>query len=85
MSTNSRLRHFSWIAFFSLMAVARLAAEPAQGRVRVYILAGQSNMEGKAKVQLLEYNYLGSARTLCAIGKAMADAVIALENGSRER
>jgi alpha-galactosidase len=31
------------------------AAEPTQGRVQVFVLAGQSNMEGKAKVQLLEY------------------------------
>ena len=30
-------------------------ASAREGKVRVYILAGQSNMEGKAKVNLLEY------------------------------
>jgi alpha-galactosidase len=31
-----------------------LLVSPAQGRIQVFILAGQSNMEGKAKVTLLE-------------------------------
>jgi len=30
-------------------------ASAAEGKVKVFILAGQSNMEGKAKVKLLEY------------------------------
>jgi alpha-galactosidase len=39
----------TWIAFAPLIHAAD------SGRVSVYILAGQSNMEGKAKMSLLEY------------------------------
>ncbi len=39
----------------SIVTVFAPGVEPADGPVKVFILAGQSNMEGKAKVQLLEY------------------------------
>jgi len=41
------------VAVVSLALVAAAVAE--DGKVKVFILAGQSNMEGKAKVSLLEY------------------------------
>jgi len=41
------------------LAVCLLSALPLRadtsGKVKVFILAGQSNMEGKAKMSLLEY------------------------------
>ena len=41
------------------LAVSLLSALPLRadtsGKVKVFILAGQSNMEGKAKMSLLEY------------------------------
>jgi alpha-galactosidase len=44
-----------WASFLILVAVRSLDAEEAKARVKVFILAGQSNMEGKAKVSLLEH------------------------------
>ncbi len=44
------------IAAVVLGVLANPCPPPAgEGKVKVYILAGQSNMEGKAKVKLLEY------------------------------
>ncbi|MCC9657572.1 sialate O-acetylesterase [Rhodopirellula halodulae] len=41
---------------FSAVSVTTVAAEPSQSKpVQVYILAGQSNMEGHAKVETLDY------------------------------
>jgi alpha-galactosidase len=42
-------------AVLSLIAVAAVGAADAKKPVKVFILAGQSNMQGKAKVALLEY------------------------------
>lgn len=56
MSRRSYTRLFliAIAAMAVLMPVARTSAA-ADGRVKVFILAGQSNMEGKAKVSLLEH------------------------------
>src|SRR4051794_21235859 len=55
-SGGSMLRHWSSLVVMALSCVA-LGARAADGPkpVKVFILAGQSNMEGKAKVSLLEY------------------------------
>ncbi len=42
-------------AILAGLLLALSPASAAEGPVKVYILAGQSNMEGKAKLQLLEY------------------------------
>jgi len=41
----------SLLAFLTLLSAAQSAERP----MKVFILAGQSNMEGKAKVSLLDY------------------------------
>jgi hypothetical protein len=53
------VRHCT-LALFSALLVSLVSssgtwAQAAAGPVKVFILAGQSNMEGKAKVSLLEY------------------------------
>ncbi len=75
----------------------------AAPRLKVYILAGQSNMQGSAHkrtfaaigdVELTaeeqrtwdrcasnaEYHYLGSGKTFVRFGKALAEAMLELEN-----
>jgi alpha-galactosidase len=42
----------TFLLIFALIPTAARAADPS---IKVFILAGQSNMEGKAKVQLLDY------------------------------
>ncbi len=60
-----------------------------QGLVKVFILAGQSNMQGHAALRTLEYliynigsergyHYLGSARIYTKMGKAFAEGMIEL-------
>lgn len=44
-----------WAAALLLVAAATLEAADTKKPVKVFILAGQSNMEGKAKLELLEY------------------------------
>ena len=44
-----------FVAFALLVLVQLAHAADADKPVKVFILAGQSNMEGKAKVQLLDY------------------------------
>ncbi|WP_372718419.1 sialate O-acetylesterase [Novipirellula sp.] len=45
-----------WFTAFSLLSVsAILAADPAKRPIKVFILAGQSNMEGHAKVETFDY------------------------------
>ncbi|EMI21617.1 protein of unknown function acetylesterase, partial [Rhodopirellula maiorica SM1] len=45
-----------WFTAFSLLWVsATLAADPAKRPIKVFILAGQSNMEGHAKVETFDY------------------------------
>ena len=48
----------------SLLAVLLAAASQAAGDVRVFILAGQSNMEGQAVVDLSGKDYNGGKGTL---------------------
>jgi len=43
---------YAWRSFY---LPQRASAWILQKKVKVFILAGQSNMEGKAKVELLEY------------------------------
>src|SRR5438132_13061644 len=40
---------------FLLLAVTLVAAPADKSAIKVFVLAGQSNMEGKAKLSLLEY------------------------------
>lgn len=105
------------LALLLTPAVPLVAADPPKP-LKVFILAGQSNMEGKAKMSLVEYqtdqlvttdafwdadasavfrkgwrehpdewnkvgsdypyHYLGSAKTMCRIGRALGEAVIEL-------
>lgn len=57
--------------------------------VKIFILAGQSNMEGKGNVALVktdvywDYHYLGSAKALSSIGQTCAQAVLDLRGESR--
>ena len=55
MTTRFRRTMLSTAVLLSIATVRADCAEPAGGRVKVFILAGQSNMEGKAKVELLEH------------------------------
>ena len=41
-------------------------------KLKVFILAGQSNMEGHAKVET--FDYLGCAKTFALMGRAFAEA-----------
>ncbi len=43
------------LVFILLLTVALVPERASAGKVKVFILAGQSNMEGKAKVSLLEH------------------------------
>ncbi|MCX6877658.1 MAG: DUF4838 domain-containing protein [Verrucomicrobia bacterium] len=70
-----------------LMTTAGGRAADASNTVKVFILAGQSNMEGKAANSLLEwkmvgsnwgFHYLGSAIWFNRIGKAMGEAMLEL-------
>lgn len=50
------IHRLSALILLLVFASSVLAAEPAKtGKVQVFILAGQSNMEGKAKMELLDY------------------------------
>jgi len=55
MNPSLGRRALCWIAVLLLVPAGSPGGEPAKRRVKVFVLAGQSNMEGKAKVQLLEY------------------------------
>ena len=56
-----RVARQTWLAFIAAAAAATILLNPAAARaadespVRVFVLAGQSNMEGKAKNQLLDH------------------------------
>ncbi len=41
--------------FFPLAAFAQSKPQPAKGKLKIYILAGQSNMEGHAKIETFDY------------------------------
>lgn len=58
-----------------LASLASLPAAEAAKPVRVFLLAGQSNMEGKAPNALLDYHYLGSAIWFNRIGHTMGEAM----------
>lgn len=60
-----------------------------EGPVKVFLLCGQSNMQGHAALRTLEYliynvgsergyHYLGSARIMYRMGKAFAEGMIPL-------
>jgi hypothetical protein len=44
-----------WLAMAACLFPSVAGADPASGKVRVFILAGQSNMEGKGSMKLAEY------------------------------
>ncbi len=46
--------------------------------LKVFILAGQSNMEGDARIETI--NYLGCAKTFAQMGRAFAEANLRLLN-----
>ena len=54
--------------------------------LKVFILAGHSNLEGKAKTVGSDYpfHYLGSTFTYSDIEKALGEAMIALQQGTSE-
>ena len=45
------MKHTLCILFVFLVGIPGLFASPPQGSVKVFILAGQSNMEGAGKVE----------------------------------
>jgi len=49
-----RALHKSWLALLLWFTIASCCLAE-EGRLKVFILAGQSNMEGKAKISLLQY------------------------------
>ncbi len=55
----TRMRSTRWLVVFAVavaaMAVPAAAAKPATGKLKVFILAGQSNMEGHARTGTLDY------------------------------
>ena len=56
-----------------LFAAAGVEAKP----LKVFILAGQSNMEGPASIET--FDYLGCAKTFALMGKAFAGAMLEME------
>jgi hypothetical protein len=61
-----------------LLVTALLASCPAHAKpLKVFILAGQSNMEGTAGVATFEY--LGCAKTFALMGKTIAEASLDLQ------
>jgi hypothetical protein len=44
--------------------------------LKVFILAGQSNMEGHARIETFDYHYLGCAKTFALMGRAFAEATL---------
>lgn len=54
---NSRHR-FAYCIVLALLLSLSTASTQAQGKVKVFILAGQSNMEGKAPLELLRYQMM---------------------------
>jgi hypothetical protein len=61
-----------------LLVTALLASCPAHAKpLKVFILAGQSNMEGPASVATFEY--LGCAKTFALMGKTFAEASLDLQ------
>ena len=44
--------------------------------LKVFILAGQSNMEGHARIETFDYHYFGCAKTFALMGRAFAEATL---------
>lgn len=64
------MRRVSHIVFCALTAVALMSASSAQAKpLRVFILAGQSNMEGHAKIET--FDYIGDDRATAPLLKRM--------------
>jgi hypothetical protein len=55
METSIAGRTLRCLGLLCSIAAVSPGAEAAPGRVKVFVLAGQSNMEGKAKLALLEH------------------------------
>jgi len=75
------------VALFALLVAPVLAADPPKAKpVKVFILAGQSNMEGQAVVDLEGKDYNGGKGTLAALFKdpAKAKQLAHLKNGKGE-
>jgi hypothetical protein len=61
-----------------ILVTALLASCPAQAKpLKVFILAGQSNMEGPASVAT--FDYIGCAKTFALMGKTIAEASLDLQ------
>ena len=46
--------------------------------LKVFILAGQSNMEGHARIETFDYHYLGCAKTFALMGRAIVGCFLIL-------
>ena len=68
-----------FLSLASLVFAFSAQAKP----LKVFILAGQSNMEGHAKIET--FDYIGCAKTFALMGKAFAEANLALLRGSQEK
>jgi hypothetical protein len=61
-----------------ILVTALLASCPAQAKpLKVFILAGQSNMEGPASVAT--FDYIGFPKTFALMGNAFAKASLDLQ------
>ena len=63
-------------AFVTLACLPPATGETAQGPLKVFILAGQSNMEGHAVANTLDY--LGSGKMMFQMGHAFGEGMIEL-------
>jgi len=62
------------VAAAGLVWAATSQADPTP--LKVFILAGQSNMEGHARIETSGYHYLGCAKTFALMGRAFAEATL---------
>jgi hypothetical protein len=81
VSSNKLVKWFRVAAIIASTLAAVQAAPSttgtAKGKLKVFILVGQSNMEGHAKIETFDYiDYMGCAKTLAQIGEAFAKATL---------
>jgi hypothetical protein len=78
VSSNKLVKWFRVAAIIASTLAAVQAAPSttgtAKGKLKVFILVGQSNMEGHAKIET--FDYMGCAKTLAQIGEAFAKSTL---------
>ena len=74
MMKRNKFRRWIFLAAlaFPLLACAQSKPVPAIGKLKVFILAGQSNMQGHAEIGT--FDYIGDAPVTAPILKEMRDA-----------